>query len=188
MDCFDYAEVISNWKHIKGFGVRYEVSDRGEVRSWLKKGHWNNQESSTAHLVKPCVRKDGYISVVLTKPEANARSYLVHRLVAEVFISSIPQNMHVAHLDGDKANNKLSNIAIVTPQENEKHKIIHGTNRRGTFEKGSKVLWSKITEADVLNIRKLYNEGALQNDLAKKFGIAQTGVSSIVRRKTWRHI
>ena len=48
---------------------------------------------------------------------------------------------------------------------------------------------SKLTEADVVEIRRLWASGSLrQGEIAAKFGIEQTNVGYIVRRKSWRHV
>jgi hypothetical protein len=64
----------------------------------------------------------------------------------------------------------------------------HGRGRtRGGSLPGSKNPGSKLTEAQVLFIRK-HHEKYSQNELAKKFGVCQTRISHIVLRKEWRHI
>lgn len=47
---------------------------------------------------------------------------------------------------------------------------------------------AKVTADDVRQIRKLHSEGERQTQLAERFGIDQTCISAIVRRKTWAHI
>jgi hypothetical protein len=48
---------------------------------------------------------------------------------------------------------------------------------------------AKLTETIVRNIRKEYASGCTkQKELAAKYGITQTQVSSIVRRKHWAHV
>lgn len=47
---------------------------------------------------------------------------------------------------------------------------------------------ARLTADTVREIRKLYAEGARQVDLAARFGITQTHVSWLVRRKSWAHV
>lgn len=42
----------------------------------------------------------------------------IHRIVAETFIESVPKGYEVDHIDGDKSNNNVTNLEIVTHQEN----------------------------------------------------------------------
>lgn len=44
---------------------------------------------------------------------------------------------------------------------------------------------AKITEADVIKIRRLLAEGSLQRDVAKTFGLHDSAVSRISTRKQW---
>ena len=54
--------------------------------------------------------------------------------------------------------------------------------------RGGRSNLAKLTDADVLEIRRRYAEGALQRELAAAYGIRQTNVSQIVRRQTWTHL
>lgn len=47
---------------------------------------------------------------------------------------------------------------------------------------------SKLTDEQVLSIRRERAEGAKGHYLAYKYGIAETAVSKIVLRQTWDHI
>jgi len=48
---------------------------------------------------------------------------------------------------------------------------------------------AKLSDDAVREIRRLYAEGGIsQTALGRDFGIAQTGVSSIVRHETWTHV
>lgn len=54
---------------------------------------------------------------------------------------------------------------------------------------GSKHGRAKLTEEQVLEIRREYAEkGTSQSALGLKYGVAQTKISAIVRRETWKHI
>jgi hypothetical protein len=44
--------------------------------------------------------------------------WLLHRLVYSAFNGPIPEDKVVDHIDGDKFNNKLSNLRLLTPREN----------------------------------------------------------------------
>lgn len=45
-----------------------------------------------------------------------------------------------------------------------------------------------LTEAEVCAIRERYRSGERQTALALEYGVHQTTVSDIVRRKSWQHI
>lgn len=56
------------------------------------------------------------------------------------------------------------------------------------YRRGSQSKNAKLTEAKVRAIRQKKAAGCKQKDLAKKYGILETTISAIIRRKTWRHV
>lgn len=73
-----------------------------------------------------------------------------------------------------------------TPQENMADQTAHGT--KVTFL-GEEHAMSRLTENDVLNLRKRYEQGGVtQYQLADEYGVHQTTINLIVRRKKWKHI
>jgi len=58
-----------------------------------------------------------------------------------------------------------------------------------TGRNGSKSPMSKITETDVLEIRKFYSNNILnQRELSEKYVITQSAINLIINRKRWTHI
>jgi len=54
---------------------------------------------------------------------------------------------------------------------------------------GTRHALAKLSEADALEIRHLYSQGGIsQEKLAQRFGIGQSRVSAVIRRRTWKHI
>lgn len=47
---------------------------------------------------------------------------------------------------------------------------------------------AKLTTSDVLEIRRLRNSGIARNIIADKFGVNPATITSITKRKTWRHV
>lgn len=56
------------------------------------------------------------------------------------------------------------------------------------YPRGGTSARAKLTNADVLVIRSEVEKGIPQKDLSLQFGVSQCTVSSIVLRKTWKHI
>lgn len=100
------------WRPVVGFEGKYAVSDRGRVRSL-----------HTGRLLVQRLWNSGYPSVQLwAGNKAHSRS--VHRLMGEAFLGLV-HGLQVNHIDGDKENNRLENLEIVTASENLKH-AVHG--------------------------------------------------------------
>jgi hypothetical protein len=53
---------------------------------------------------------------------------------------------------------------------------------------GTKSFRSKLSDEDVLNIRRRYRLGEIQEAIASDFGISRTSVSMIVNGKSWKHL
>lgn len=56
---------------------------------------------------------------------------------------------------------------------------------RKKARQGQKMPWAKLNWELISEIRKLYTEGDFQRDIAKKYDLAQTTVSEIIRNIIW---
>ena len=157
-----------HWK--KFFDGLYAVSDEGVVIS-IRSGRE----------LKPDITKCGYEQVTVGILGKSYR-FKVHRLVAEAFIGPCPAGLQVNHKDAVKGNNRLSNLEYVTCKQNAEH-----ASRMGRYIVGSKHYKSRLTEAEVLEIRRRYRRGN-GRALGAEFGIAKATVNHIVHRNTWKHI
>ena len=54
--------------------------------------------------------------------------------------------------------------------------------------RGEKLTWAKLTEEKVRLIRARCAAGESQERVASDFGVGQTSVSGIVRRRSWKHV
>lgn len=164
------------WVAAHGFNGRYEVSSHGRVRSLLhpKGVPWKGG----ALILRVRVTAESRERVFLGRKDVH-----VPRLVLLSFVGDPPPGCECAHLDGDPRNNRLSNLAWVTHAVNMSHQVAHGTRRAG-----SRHAQAKLTDADVIQIRRRVGEGQTQRAVADAFGISQSLVSMLFRRTAWRHL
>lgn len=109
------------------------------------------------------------------------RNFIVSRLVCERIHGTAPTpEHHAAHTCGRGSDACVTpkHLRWATRTENEADKIVHGTTNRGE-QCGS----SKLTEADVREIRQM---SGTQREIAEKFGVAQSAISKIMTGATWR--
>ena len=165
------------WRTVPGYPA-YEVSVDGLVR------RCQGFRCRRAHRVLvPLVRPNGYAQILLYQG-GQRRRFGVHQLVALAFLGPKPSPQHeVAHLDGQRLNNHVSNLAWLLPIENDAHKDLHGTRLRG-----SQIHSAKLVEAQVVLIRQALAVGIRQCALAQTYGVSDSTVSLIARAKTWRHV
>lgn len=97
------------WKSIPGFNGIYEISNLGEVKS-LKFGK---------EKILKTYESNGYRKIDF-RINKQKRKYYIHRLVACAFLNLDLDNETsiVNHIDGNKTNNNLNNLEIVTTAEN----------------------------------------------------------------------
>lgn len=98
------------WKDIPNYEGYYQVSNLGKVKSLQRK--WCLQEK----ILKGSLITCGYVAVQLCKDRQIP--FLVHRLVAEVFIPKIDGKDYIDHINGIKTDNRLVNLRRCTHREN----------------------------------------------------------------------
>ena len=115
--------VTETWLPIPGYEGRYDVSDQGRVRSWLP-----CRGMAIPRVLRPGINRGGYPLVVLYFNGKTTRE--VHRLVSLAFIGPLPEGQHTRHLNGNPANNALSNLVYGTISENNLDCVRHGTHHQ----------------------------------------------------------
>jgi DNA-binding XRE family transcriptional regulator len=161
------------WQPVVTFPDRYLVSSCGRVYSMYFK-----------RLLCPHVSKsDRYLHVSLVR-NGKQQYPAVHVLVLQAFVGPRPEGQETRHLDGSRTNPHLSNLCWGTRQENSDDKLIHGTRLRGSRHGGA-----KLTEAEVVQIRRLRREqGLRQKDIAARFNVSRGAVAEILKGKNWAHL
>lgn len=109
---------------------------------------------------------------------------LAHRVAFELMVGPIGE-LHVLHRCDNPSCVNPKHLWLGTNTENIADKVAKG--RVPSFV-GSANPRSKLNDADVIAIRHAAASGVVQAELATQFGVTQAQISSIVRRKAWRHI
>lgn len=110
--------VREQWRAIPGYEGRYEVSDRGRVRSLVR---------GKAKIMVAPIDRYGYARLSL-RISGGRRNWRVHQLVALAFIGPCPPGLDVLHGDGVKTNCIPSNLRYGTQSENTIDMTIHGSH------------------------------------------------------------
>ena len=167
---------VSNGKNNSAYGYKwlYENFETNsfEDEIWKEIGINNYFVSNYGRIKKKEeIRKlkpnaNGYIKITI-----NSKSYSVHRLVALAFIPNIENKEFVNHIDGNKTNNKLTNLEWATCLENNIHKI--NNNLSNTTK--------KVIQYDI-NMNKL-NEFISIIDASKKLNLSTTTITNSCNNK-----
>ena len=145
---------------------RYEVTAAGEVAVLV-----NGRRKQ----LRPCVDRYGYFAVSIETPSGRV-STRVHRLVADAFFPEGVGDWHVNHKDGNKLNNHLENLELVTLQENHAHASRTGLRNH----------LRRLTIDQANEIKRLLKAGFSQTELARRFGVSQPVVSDIKRGRSYK--
>jgi len=111
-----------SWKSIDH---RYEVSDLGRVRRVGTKGKDSRGRSRcrVGGILTPTTRPDGYQIVSLRGYKNNKTQWRVHQLVAIAFHGDYYGELIVNHKNGEKADNRASNLEWCTYSQNAYHAV-----------------------------------------------------------------
>ena len=174
--------MTETWKAIQGYEGFYEVSDAGSVRSvertlLVKRLNFRRRISYPARRLKGYPDAKGYAWVFLAKNGQRERRF-IHRLVCEAFHGP-SEGRHALHGDGDKHNNRASNLRWGSAFDNMKDKLLHGTQPFGS--RGPR---AKLTEKQVDEIRA---SDLSQRTLASTYLVSPSLISMIQTRRRWRH-
>ena len=167
------------WKVIAEY-PKYEISNFGNVRSWRKRGNFNNDMSDSPKLLKPWT-SNGYQMVTLIE-RGKQKHFAIHRLVAIYFIGKLPDKHVVCHKDDNRLNNMVDNLYYGTYSQNGKDAV-----RNKKLKSGEDHPDAKLSNSDVDTIRHLVvSLGKTHKEVADIFGVAKSTISGIInsgRRK-----
>ena len=135
----------------------YEVGTDGTVRN-----------AKTLQVLKPSPNTYGYLHLDIKHGDGRWKVCMVHTMVAEVFIGST-KGKTVNHKDFEKRNNALSNLEIITTQENTIH-----AHRAGRCPS------QKVTQETYDNIRRHLALGVLERkELAFFYDLSTATIADI---------
>ncbi|WP_455919504.1 HNH endonuclease [Priestia megaterium] len=165
---------MEEWKIIKKPKVTFKVSNQGRIQIL-------NEDKNEFEMVKGFSYTGGHEG----SRYFSTHGYYVHRLVAEAWIGPI-EGMEVNHKDGRKTCNDVSNLEIVTPQENHRHSWDIGLrdNQKLSNEELSRrerELFNKQWAVYDLNfnIIQIYNS---QNEALKSVGVSRQAANRSYRK------
>ena len=102
------------WKDIENYEGLYQVSNLGNVKSLPR-------SRTKGGLLSPNSNGHGYLTVQLSK-KGKKRRFYIHRLVATAFLQNEENLPEVDHVNGNRADNRASNLQWISNVENLRKK------------------------------------------------------------------
>jgi len=126
--------------------------------------------------LKPSMRKDQCLIVTI-----NHKTTYLHRLVAEKYLSNPNQKKTVNHKDGNRLNNKVTNLEWLTISENLEHARVNKLWGKNIVEK------RKLTDEQVIEIKKKYIPRVYSiKRLANEYGIDSKTMWNVIKNKSYQ--
>jgi hypothetical protein len=166
------------WKRVDGTSETYYISNMGRLLSTNWKG------SGRQAIMKPAKDAHGYYRTML-KYGDRFKTIKVHRIVAQHWIPNTEQKPMVNHINFDRADNRVANLEWVTNEENMAH-----SHKAGNFHryKGSQIGTSKLTEAQVAEIREKFKlKEHTRKTLGAEYGVSPATIKDAILRR-WKHV
>lgn len=173
--------LTEEWRPVEGY-PGYEVSDLGRVRSWRSNGKGGGFRAAP-RVFSPSKKRNGYLQVNLWRDGVRS-TFTVHSLVAEAFIGPRPEGQECRHRDGDKSNNRKSNLLWGTPSENSMDNVALGVHA-GFKIRGEAHYRATISDAQAEQIKDLTSEGVPPRIIAKRLGVPVNTVKNVRYGAGW---
>ena len=174
------------WRDVEGYEGYYKVSNFGRVKNLERKVKGHPGINTIKEKILKSQKQHGYRSVTFSVKNS-PKLFLIHRLVAKAFLPNPENKTQINHKDFDRSNNHVDNLEWATRIENVEHAYI-----RGHYTIGEKNGMSVLTDAQVIQIKKILNKieynPKLKHKLADRFGVKERTIRDIVFGRHWKNI
>jgi len=177
------------FKSIKGYEGCYEISNYGTVRSLDRIINYKNSRTvrQTGVILKPFIKKNGYLQVTLYK-NMKKKHYYLHRLVGIAFIDNDNPEIKVEinHINEIKNDNFATNLEWATSSQNKRHNNMHIRRAKNTdFAKGAEKRKIPIVATDIKTGEQTYFKSAI--DAERAMGFSHQHIAKVCRNKLLSH-
>lgn len=167
MAAIEWSEKQNNTPLLVRFEKKYAKSEPSEC--W----EWNGALNARGY---------GFVQM-------NKKEILAHRLGWFFRYGPIPDGLCVLHHCDNRRCVNPSHLFLGTRTDNNADCTKKGRN--GAFFKthvGRLHPNAKLDDGKIQEIRRLFSDGVIRADLARRFGVSKSNMTSIINGRTWAHV
>lgn len=128
--------------------------------------------------------KKGFLKGKYGAHSFNGKGIAAHRASYILFRGSVPEKLFVCHSCDNPSCVNPSHLWLGRAKENNRDRSLKG---RSSDRRGEKHHLSKLTNEDVMNIRKLL-KNKNQAEISKIYSVDPSCISHIKRKRNWAHL
>jgi len=119
----------------------------------------------------------------------NGKHIRIHRYIYEKYFGPIPKGLFVCHSCDNRKCINPKHLWLGTNRENLQDMIEKGRNNNQKLSVlGEDNSQAKLTEKDIISIRKERKTGLTMKSLAQKYNVSDSNIHRIIHRQLWSHI
>lgn len=163
---------------------RYEISNYGRVVSFVK--------NPKGELLKGG-KSQGFLTFVACLKNGKKQACYIHRVVAELFLPKKENDKFVIHLNYNKTENRVDNLAWATKDEWVAHQQGNPKVKENKIKRRKRTIkcYSKLTYAQATILKKKLLDPERKTRirvLAKQFGVSEMQLYRIKSGENWGDI
>lgn len=161
----------------------HEITSNGDI--WVKERVINCNGTKRVYKAKKAtvnIGNNGYIMCTV-RYNGKVKGFSLHRTLGILFIPN-PENLPIVHhKDGNKQNNRISNLEWSTSVRNVRHALNTGLTSR---KKGINHPKTKLNPEKAKEILELVALGNMSyNNIGQIFGVSGSTVKDVMNGKIW---